>query len=162
MNVTPVHPVELAEPMFLRQVEFRFGRRRGPGGQHRNKVETAVVARHRPTGVEAEANRRRSQAENRTTAIRKLRLELALQFRLPDRARSFPSPTWKQYHSAGGIRVAETNRDFAVVVAELFDCLAAHNGRLDEAARHLGASTGQLLRFLKRHKRLWQAYEGLR
>ncbi len=35
--------------------EFRRTRRSGPGGQNRNKVETAIVLVHRPSGIVAEA-----------------------------------------------------------------------------------------------------------
>lgn len=39
----------------------------GPGGQHRNKTESCVVMRHRPTGTEAKASTR-SQHQNRQLA----------------------------------------------------------------------------------------------
>lgn len=39
----------------------------GPGGQHRNKTESCVVMRHRPTGIEAKASAK-SQIQNRKTA----------------------------------------------------------------------------------------------
>lgn len=39
----------------------------GPGGQHRNKTESCVVMRHRPTGIEAKASAK-SQHQNRKTA----------------------------------------------------------------------------------------------
>jgi peptide chain release factor 1 len=39
----------------------------GPGGQHRNKTESCVVMRHRPTGIEAKASAK-SQHQNRKSA----------------------------------------------------------------------------------------------
>lgn len=49
----------------------------GPGGQHRNKTESAVRLRHRPSGLTAIAAERRSQAQNRDRALRRLRQKLA-------------------------------------------------------------------------------------
>lgn len=48
----------------------------GPGGQHRNKTESGVRLTHRPTGVTVTATERRSQAQNRSVAIQRLRAEL--------------------------------------------------------------------------------------
>jgi ribosome-associated protein len=45
----------------------------GPGGQHRNKTASAVRLVHPPTGVTVTATERRSQAQNRGTAIERLR-----------------------------------------------------------------------------------------
>jgi len=46
-------------------LEETFARSSGPGGQHVNKVATAVTLRHRPSGISVTAQDSRSQAVNR-------------------------------------------------------------------------------------------------
>ncbi len=55
----------------------------GPGGQHRNKTASGVRLLHRPTGVVVSATERRSQAQNRSTALERLRARLTLLAREP-------------------------------------------------------------------------------
>jgi protein subunit release factor B len=54
------------------QLEERFVRSSGSGGQNVNKVSTCVVLRHVPTGVTVKCQRERSQALNRFLARREL------------------------------------------------------------------------------------------
>ena len=49
-------------------VEEKFVRGSGPGGQKINKTSSTVCLRHRPTGVEVRVQRERSQAANRELA----------------------------------------------------------------------------------------------
>ena len=54
------------------EVEEVFCRSSGPGGQHVNKVSTAVTLRHLPTGLAVRVSTSRSQARNRAEAARLL------------------------------------------------------------------------------------------
>ncbi len=49
-------------------LEERFVRAGGPGGQHVNKTSTCVLLRHRPSGLEVRCEQERSQAQNRRLA----------------------------------------------------------------------------------------------
>ena len=58
------------------QTRVTFFRSGGPGGQHRNKVETAVRLVHGPTGLTVVAADERSQRRNLTVAFDRLRKKL--------------------------------------------------------------------------------------
>jgi len=53
-------------------VEEKFVRGSGPGGQKINKTSSTVCLRHRPTGVEVRVQRERSQVANRELAWQEL------------------------------------------------------------------------------------------
>lgn len=77
------HPAALPDDALLEQCTIGQSRASGPGGQHRNKVSTQITLTHHPTGISATAGERRSQRENRSLALRRLRLKLAVDHREP-------------------------------------------------------------------------------
>lgn len=56
----------------LSQVIFQSFRSSGPGGQHRNKVETAIRATDVKSGLSAVASDSKSQVQNKKNALKKL------------------------------------------------------------------------------------------
>jgi len=58
------------------QVVVETYRSRGPGGQRKNKTETAVRLSHLPSGIVIVATEHRSQSQNRRLAFERLRERL--------------------------------------------------------------------------------------
>ena len=59
-------------------LEERFVRSGGPGGQNVNKVATCVIVQHLPSGLVVRCQQERSQALNRFLARRQLLLRLEM------------------------------------------------------------------------------------
>jgi protein subunit release factor B len=74
-----------------KQVVVETYRSSGPGGQRKNKVETAVRLKHLPSGITVIATEHRSQAENRKLAFERLR-ERLIKLNRP-RRRRIPTST---------------------------------------------------------------------
>ena len=154
ITLPPPHPATLEEPALLKQCEIEFGRTAGPGGQHRNKVETAVSFLHRPSGVIGWAGERRKQAENRSEALRRLRLKLAVQVRTPvDRNRHRPSRLWEQRRQGSKMSVNPRHRDYPALLAEALDVVVARGFDVAGAAGILGVTMSQLAKLLRHERR---------
>ncbi len=155
-----MHPAALSPESLLAAVEETHTRRSGPGGQHRNKVQTAVVLVHRPTGIAAEAAERRSQAENRRVALERLRLKLALEHRTP--ASTAPSARWQARLRGRQLAVAADHADYPALVAEALDRLQAHGLDMPVAAAALGVTATQLLKLFKKAPAAWTTLNRMR
>jgi hypothetical protein len=147
MNPTP-HPATLAPAALLLQCNVRRQRRSGPGGQHRNKVETAVVLVHKATGIRGEASERRSQAQNLAMAVRRLRIKLAIQVRSPP-AEAGRSLLWQSRVRSRQIVISAAHDDFPALLSEAFDVLAACEFDMKVCGARLACTPSQLVRFFK-------------
>jgi hypothetical protein len=141
-----MHPAELDTDDLLRDCDVTRTRRSGPGGQHRNKVETAIVLHHRPTGIRAEASERRSQSQNHDVAAGRLRIELALAVRSD---RGEVSGRWRQRVRGGRLAINRKHDDFPAILAEALDTLAMHAWDAPAAAGRLDITPTQLVKLLK-------------
>jgi protein subunit release factor B len=75
-----------------RDCEMQFFRGTGPGGQNRNKVETAVRLVHRPTGLMVTAEEHRTQRANREAAYARMADQLE-EMQRPEIPRLATKPT---------------------------------------------------------------------
>jgi len=132
----------LDDDALLAQCDVDHFRASGPGGQKRNKTDSAVRLRHRPTGLAGEAVEERSQHLNRARALRRLRIEIAYRLRAPLGTEAIQPPA--KPFALPGVRDAR----FSAAVAALFDTLEAHGWRLADAAPALGLTTAALGRLL--------------
>lgn len=125
----------------------------GPGGQHRNKTESSVRLFHRASGLTVTGQERRSQHQNASNALLRLRAAIAVQFRAPLPA-TCTWPAGVQIRDRM-LRVSESNPAFFHALALALDALAAFGGAAQDAAAWLGVSTSSLTRFLAKHPRAW-------
>lgn len=139
----------------LRQCREEHFRSSGPGGQHRNKVETAVRLHHAPSSVVAHAAETRSQAENRAHALRRLRERIAFQVRSPFEP-ELP-PEFLSQRRGSTLSINPKNPNFPLIAAVVLDALAAAGGSYADTARLLGLTTSQVLRLLKSDRELWRS-----
>lgn len=145
------HPyLGLTDDELLRQCSVETFRASGPGGQHRNKTDSAVRIRHNPTGMVAQAYERRSQHENKAVALRRLRESIALEVRQPVDIEHYEAPPDLAaiLPSAGRQRVGPNNERYWPGIAALLDLFVALDCSISDAARQLGVSTGALARLL--------------
>lgn len=136
----------------------------GPGGQRRNKVETALRLHHEASGVSVHAHDSRSLEENRMHALRRLRERIALDVRAAFDldAPGLPEEFVAQRGPRGSLGVNAKNPAYPLVVATALDALAAARCSYARAADALGITTSQMVRFLKSDREVWRAVERLR
>ena len=73
----------LSDDDLVRQCEVETFHAHGPGGQGVNTADSAVRMRHVPTGIVVTSREQRSQLQNRSTCLRKIREQLLVRSRRP-------------------------------------------------------------------------------
>ncbi|HET8943245.1 MAG TPA: peptide chain release factor-like protein [Dehalococcoidia bacterium] len=150
--------LRMSDSELLRSCRQDMYKASGPGGQHRNKVTTALRLRHEPAGVQVQAEEGRSLGENRRRAVHRLRERIAVEVRAPfDLARPSVPPEFSKYVSSGGrLSVNPKNADYPLVVATALDALAAAQGSYATAAAALGVTTSQITKFFEADREVWR------
>lgn len=159
--------LSLPDEALAQQCRLETLRVSGPGGQNRNRRDTAVRLTHRPTGLQAQASERRSQLRNREEALRRLRATIALELRRPVELADYtPPPALEAIlprgGGGGGRRIGKSHRDYWAGVQALLDLFVAVEGSVSETAERVGLSTGALSRLLLADPRLVRAVNGWR
>ncbi|MEL7496156.1 MAG: peptide chain release factor-like protein [Planctomycetota bacterium] len=148
-----VHPAQVNIETLMTQCDVKRTRATGPGGQHRNKVETAIVITHRISGVVGQASESRNQQANLKSATQRLRVNLALAIRDPvslvDDDQYEPTERWRSRLQGRKINVSTSHIDFPALLCEALDVVASVQFDVSTAAKYLLTSTSQLIKFLK-------------
>jgi len=160
------------DEQLLAECDVHIYKASGPGGQHRNKVSSAVRLRHRETGISATANESRSQHDNRRQAIARLRMNLALRLRNPaaDEGEDLPavvaeclcSPKRNASNAPRRLQVGRKDRRYWPVAAYLLDWLESDQGRLADVAERMGISTSNLTSVFRADRHLLAAVQQIR
>lgn len=116
----------------------------GPGGQHRNTTDSAIRLSLLDSDIVVTATERRSQKQNRSKALARMRHAIALQLRQE------PVLPWP-----GHWPVSVNNAKYPSFIALILDQLSASDFQLADSASAFGVSTNQLLRVLANDPQAW-------
>ncbi|CAD6235518.1 unnamed protein product [Miscanthus lutarioriparius] len=147
----------MSDEELMEQCDMGTFKASGPGGQHRNKRESAVRLKHLPTGIIAQAVEDRSQHKNRASALSRLRTLIALKVRRLINLEDYTPPVELLQilplkstvrGKDVGPQIGPNNSKFSPGMQALLDLLFAVEGSVSDAAKILGLSTGALSRLI--------------
>ena len=161
--VTAPHPATLPITKLLTSCELHFGQDSGPGGQHKNKKFTAVTIIHSPTNIQGWASERRSQAQNKHQAIRRLRMNLAKKVRVQISNPIKRSDCWEQRRGGGKqISINPKHEEYPRLVSEALDVLASCKWDVAAASSALAITMSQLVKLLRNDPEILSGLNHLR
>jgi hypothetical protein len=154
----------ISDDALIKQCEVDRYRASGPGGQHRNKTESAVRLRHKLSGVSAIGEDSRSQSENKLHAVRRLRSAIALEVREPYGLEAI-TPRLAAFAAAGTAPLGAKTKltgEYWASIGELLDLLVAGDLEIGATAQRLGITTGALSKLLLHDEHVGRAVNDLR
>ena len=111
VSYAPAMPLAAHLKKLLQECDVETFRGPGPGGQHRNKTESAVRMTHRPSGIVRIARDDRSQLRNRQIALERIWRALEARRRRPKpRVPTRPTKTSQEQRLAGKHLHADAKR----------------------------------------------------
>ena len=130
---------------------LEFFKGSGAGGQHRNKTSSAVRVTHIESGLAAEDCTERSQHRNRSNAVRKLKMLIALNIRNIPAIELIPR-----------MECSMNAPDYPLFVAQLLDIIVDCQCDHKAAALRCNISNSALVKKLARDPAVWQKFCKLR
>ncbi len=146
----------LSDAELLSKCEMDTYRAPGPGGQKRNKTDSAIRLRLKGMGLMVIATESRSQHVNRAKALRRMRQAIALELRRPIDPDSYdPSPMLTGCMDRGGkLKLGRKDQRYPSAVREILDVITGCQMRLSDAGRLLGITTANLSGFISKDIKL--------
>lgn len=155
--------ITLADDLLLSQCDVHCYRSSGPGGQKKNKTSSAVRLQHRPTGLVTQAEEDRSQHINKARALKRLRMLLATDLLAELDVRSYrPGEHVSACLAGGRLEVRLKDERALPVINEVLSVLDGCGGRVSDAARAIGITTANLVKFLRIDPHVWRRANHIR
>ncbi len=124
----------------------------GPGGQKRNRKFSAIRITHQETKISVTSSETRSQHNNRKTALKKLKLKIAIEIGGPKIISYNPT----------NIKIGLSNPKYPLFIAFLFDNLWDNNFSISETAKSINISTSKLIKLISRDIIIWKIVNNYR
>lgn len=163
---TPTHWldfVSLSDDALLKKCRIDIFKATGKGGQKKNKTSNAIRLTLGHLMVTATASR--SRQENISKAIKKMRMEIALDLDSVNgnRSRKIELPReLSSYIQKGILRINEKNPLYAKFSGMVLDLYLENDGDIKVLAENLKTSSSQIHRFFSKHPALLRVINGVK
>jgi len=137
--------LSISDDDLLKQCSFTEYQAPGPGGQKRNRKYSGARLTHTPTNIQVTCAESRSLNKNKSSALKKLKLKIALTLR-----------SEKKFEKLPEFSISLKNPEYPVLLAAVFDALYLSDFAVSDAAKALNISTSKLIKFLSANPNAWQ------